>query len=73
MVSFELVFCLEYFLWYGLLVWKLVGTLVYVRDSFYLGSIFHLGAIFGFVEALGVVLVFSQTQKYVFLGSGMNR
>ena len=31
---FELVFCLEYFLWYGLLVWILVGTFFYIREFF---------------------------------------
>ena len=46
---------LEYFLWYGLLVWIPVGTLVYVRDSSYLGIIFHLEAIFDFVEAIGTI------------------
>ena len=71
---FELVFRLEYFLWYGLLVWILVGTLVYVRDSSYLGIMFHLGDIFGFVEVQEVVWCFSQTQMIrFFLGSGMNR
>ena len=63
---FELVFCLEYFLWYGLLVWIQVETLVYVRDSSYRGIMFHLGAIFGFVEVLKVVWCFSQTQMMNF-------
>ena len=70
---FKLVFCLEYFLWYGLLVWKLVGTLVYVRDSSYLEIMFHLRAIFGFIEVLEVVLCFFQIQMMRFLGSRMNR
>ena len=63
---FELVFCLEYFLWYGLLVWILVRTLVYVRDSPYLGIMFHLGANLDFVEVLEVVWCFSQTQMMRF-------
>ena len=69
---FELVFCLEYFLWYGLLVWILVGTLVYVRDSSYLGIMFHLGAIFC-RSPRGCLVFFPNTNDAFFMGSGMNR